>query len=422
MTDENCSNPDKMFSGNLEGEHPRVKIIGVGGAGNNAVDRLKLDNLIAVDMAVVNTDGQVLNASPIEEKVMIGRSVTRGLGSGGDSVKGREAAVADSDALSKLVQGVDMVFILAGLGGGTGSGAAPVMAEAAANTGALVIAFVTMPFTIEGAERHRQAEDSLNALREVCHAAIPLPNDILLQQIDEDATVLEAFALADEWISRGVRAILSMLQSTGLINVDFGTLRKAFQNRSAKTLFGLGRGEGEDFVRKGIDDLMLCPLLHTPEYSKRADRLVINISGGPDLTMTKVKEIVTMVVDKFGSRDDTVIGAVIDGGLKNSIEICVIGTTHIEGRNLYRKGKPEKVVKPAQTASEMALLDEDGRPRAVHTSKLKDRKQPDKPQEEFTFTKAEEQRGYFEKTERNLFDGEDLDVPTYLRRGIKIQL
>jgi len=207
MQSENFSNPNKMFSGQVNDETFRIKIVGVGGAGNNAVDRIKLDHLDEVDLAVVNTDSKVLNNSLLEEKVMIGRDITRGLSAGGDADIGKRAAESDRDQLLQLVNGIDLVFIIAGLGGGTGSGAAPVLAEIAANQKALVIAFVTLPFTNEGIRRHNQAEESLAQLRDLCHAVVPLPNDILLQQVDENATVLDAFTLVDEWIYRGVHSI-----------------------------------------------------------------------------------------------------------------------------------------------------------------------------------------------------------------------
>ncbi len=405
-------------------ESIRIKIIGVGGAGNNAVDRLKLDNLRNVNLAVVNTDGQVLGNSPLENKLLIGGKVTRGLGAGGEADLGRQAALEDRESLRRMVEGIDLVFLLAGLGGGTGSGALPILAETAVEQGALVIAFITMPFTLEGERRLRQAEESLFALRSHCHAVITLPNDILLQQVEENATVLEAFAIADEWINRGVRSIWDLLNKTGLINIDFTTLRKSFSVRGGKTLFGLGSGVGGDYVNKAINDLMLCPLLHTPGYARRADSLIVNVTSGVDLTLTKVNEVIAIVAEKFGSKENTVIGAVIDEDLQNTLNICVIGTTDVEGQSGIAKSASSKKG-TSFVANEPAInaLDAQGRPKKVHKSKLKPRRNIDlQGQPEFDFTRTEEQRGYFEQTERNLYDGEDLDVPTYLRRGIKIVL
>ncbi len=432
MTLENHKPVENSNSEENSAEKIRIKIIGVGGAGNNAVDRLKLDNLRNVNLAVVNTDGQVLAQSPLEEKLLIGGKVTRGLGAGGEAGLGRQAALEDRESLRRLVDGVDLVFLLGGLGGGTGSGALPLLAETAIEQGALVIAFVTMPFTLEGERRLRQAEESLMILRNNCHAVIDLPNDILLQQVEEDASVLEAFAIADEWINRGVRSIWDLLHKTGLINIDFATLRKSFDVRGGKTLFGVGRGEGGDYVNKAISDLMLCPLLHTPGYARRADSLIVNLTGGADLTLTKINEVIAIMVEKFGSKENTVIGAVIDESMQNTLHICVIGTTDVENKSGFRrtststatatsafeKRSPAMIGEPAVNA-----LDAQGRPKKIHQSKLKPRKsKKGQGQPEFDFTRMEEQRGYFETTERNLYDGEDVDVPTYLRHGIKITL
>jgi len=403
----------------------RIRIIGVGGAGNNAVDRLKLENLSSVNLAVINTDTKTLSASPIEEKLHIGRAITMGLSAGGEADIGREAALADEERIARLVSGTDLVFILAGLGGGTGSGASPVIAEVAARQGAVVIAFVTMPFSREGARRHKQADHALAQMREHCHAVITLPNDLLLQQVDEDATVMEAFAIADEWIQRGVESVCSLLFQSGLINVDFATLKQAFQARGGKTLFGIGYGEGENYIEKALRDLDMCPLLHTPEnrYVRRADSLILNITGGPDLSIARVNEIMDYVSEKFGSRNNTVLGAVIDGGMAGRVRISVIGTTDL--------GPPRKGYAPVAAASLPSNRSATASA-AIERSESRAAEMPTKvgargkamararDQVEFDFPAEDEHRGFFEKTERNLYEGEDLDIPTFFRRGIKI--
>lgn len=417
----------------------RIKIIGVGGAGTNTVDRLQLHESGKAQLAAINTDAQALAASPIPEKVMIGRSVTRGLSTGGSVELGKKAAETDSAAILNLVSGMDLVFILVGLGGGTGSGAAPIVARAARDQGALVVAFATQPFSLEGGGRLEVAEEALGELRRHSDAVIPLPNDLLLQQAAEDATVLDAFEQADAWIGCGVRSICSMLFETGLINVDFATLRKAFCAEGGKTLFGLGRAEGDDFVEKALEDLAMCPLLHTPEYARKADRLLVNIIGGTDLGIAHVNKIMAAVTERFGSKADTVLGAVIDDSLRRAVEICVIGTTDVGGRGSYvRKPSKTLVNKPKPPAPkpfpeieerepELSISDKGSRSKSssprVHQSKLRRSKEDMLiDQEEFLFVSEQEQRGYFDKTDRNLFEGEDLDVPTYLRRGIRVSL
>ncbi len=415
-----------------------IKVVGVGGAGSNAVDRLKMENLDRLQMAVINTDHQALGNSPVQDKIFIGSSVTRGLGAGGDPDLGHDAAEADREKIAAVVKDCDLVFLIAGMGGGTGSGATPTVAEIAAESGALVIAFVTMPFTFEGGRRVKQAEEGLAALRKVCDAVIPLPNDILLQQAEEGETALDSFARADEWIGRGVKSIWSMLFRTGLINLDFATLRQAFHTRGGKTLFGLGAGTGENAVADAIEGVKLCPLLATPEFARKADRLLVNIVGGTDLTLPKVNEIMTAVTEQFGRDSHVIMGAVIDEDMQGKVEVVVLGTSDIGGRSGGARrpstlARPTRAITPqaaARATGELAIeteatsadpaLAEKTIPGAI---KAKVTHEPQKPvaQDEFSFNEVES-RGHFDKTERNLFEGQDLDVPTYLRKGIRLAL
>ena len=407
-----------------------IKLIGVGGGGSNAVDRLKMENLDRLQLAVINTDFKALGTSPVQDKILIGTGLTRGLSAGGDPEIGLKAAEADADKIAEIVKDTDLIFLVAGLGGGTGSGAAPVVAEIAAQAGAVVIAFVTLPFTFEGGRRRKQAEEALAELRRVCDAVIPLANDMLLQEGTEQTSVLDSFALADQWIGRGVKSIWAMLSRTGLINVDFTALRQVFQQRGGKTLFGLGVGDGENPAAAALADLKDCPLLHTPEYARKADRLLVNITGGADLSLTKVNELMSAITDEFGREAHVVMGAAIDEALQGKVEICVIGTTDLGGRNFVRRERtlPTATRKPDRPAGATAtsaapesntnvkttVTTDASRPAAaVHAAKPK--------QEEFGFQgPPAENRGAFDKSDRNLFEGQDLDVPTYLRKGIKV--
>ncbi|HEY0945696.1 MAG TPA: cell division protein FtsZ [Opitutaceae bacterium] len=413
-----------------------IKVLGVGGAGTNAVDRLKMENLERLQMAAINTDLQALSGSPLQDKILIGASVTRGLGAGGDPDLGREAAETDREKIASVVKDCDLVFLVAGMGGGTGSGAAPIVAEVASEAGALVIAFVTLPFSFEGGRRAKQAEEGLLALRKCCDAVIPLPNDVLLQEAADGETALDSFARADEWIGRGVRSIWSMLFRTGLINLDFATLRQAFHTRGGKTLFGLGSGAGEKAVVDALESLKLCPLLATPEFSRKADRLLVNIIGGTDLTLPRVNEIMTAVTDQFGREPHVIMGAVIDEEMQGKVEIVVLGTSDMGGRVAPRRPSPAvnraraPFPPPAEaprigstaTAPESGVFPAMADAMAPGPSKAAAAFAAAKAvQEELTFNNADaEARGHFERTDRNLFEGQDLDVPTYLRKGIKI--
>ncbi len=428
----------------LNDRNIKIKVVGVGGAGSNAVDRLKMENLDCLQLAVINTDYQALSSSPVQDKVLIGMSITRGLGAGGEADLGRQAAETDREKISKVVKDCDLVFLVTGMGGGTGSGASPEVAEIAAEAGAVVIAFVTMPFSFEGGRRLKQAEEGLRALRQVCDAVIPLPNDVLLQEAAEGETVLDSFARADEWIGRGVKSIWSMLFKTGLINLDFATLRQAFNQRGGKTLFGLGEGTGENAVADTIASLKLCPLLHTPEFSRKADRLLVNILGGADLTLSKVNELMTAITEQFGRDSHIIMGAVIDEAMPGRVEVCVIGTCDMgPGRSMPTRrpvaanrgkpmpapsapAKPESLAPaPAPASSaESKTLELDLALGGAAAAKVAKGGKPAKApvsQHEFGFGEVES-RGHFEKTDRNLFDGQDLDVPTYLRRGIKLMI
>jgi cell division protein FtsZ len=418
-------NPNELPLEALTDRDVGIKLVGVGGGGSNAVDRLKMENLDRLQLAVINTDFKALSTSPVQDKILIGTSLTRGLSAGGDPELGRKAAEADAEKIAEIVKDTDLVFLVAGLGGGTGSGAAPVVAELAAEAGAVVIAFVTLPFSFEGGRRRKQAEEALAELRRVCDAVIPLANDMLLQEGTEQTSVLDSFARADQWIGRGVKSIWAMLSRTGLINVDFTALRQVFRQRGGKTLFGLGVGDGENPAEAALADLKQCPLLHTPEYARKADRLLVNITGGADLSLTKVNELMTAITEEFGREAHVVMGAAIDEGLQGRVEICVIGTTDLGSRNFARKTLVAPPRRPAERPADPPVTPAESKVR-VKTTLTTDRAVPlvgaDKPtQEEFGFPgEPVENRGWFDKSDRNLFEGQDLDVPTYLRKGIKI--
>lgn len=386
-----------------------IKLIGVGGGGTNAVDRLKLENLNRLQLAVVNTDLKALGASPVADKLLLGARLTRGLSAGGDPALGFAAADAERDRLAELVRGTDLVFLVAGLGGGTGSGASPVVAEVAMEAGALVIAFVTLPFSFEGGRRRKQAEEALAALRGTCHAVIPLSNDLVLQTEPDQTSVLDAFARADDWIGRGVKSIWGLLARTGLINLDFAALRQAFAQRGGRTLFGLGVGAGDAAPQAAFEDLKRCPLLHTPEFARKADRLLVNITGGADLSLSQVKELMDAVTGEFGADAHVIMGAVIDEALAGRVEVCVLGATDAGGRPYTRTALPPRRTERA--------------PGAAGAAAKRAEPAPDQPaQVEFGFggEPAVLQRGSFERSDRNLFEGQDLDVPAYLRKGIKV--
>ncbi len=454
MSDASSELPLPLSADLLTDRRIAIKVVGLGGAGANAVDRLKMENLDRLQMAVINTDAQALAASPVQDKILIGAGITRGLGAGADPDLGRQAAEADREKIAAVVKDCDLVFLVAGMGGGTGSGAAPTVAEIASEQGALVIAFVTLPFSFEGGRRAKQADEALQALRKVADAVIPLPNDLLLQEAPEGETALDSFARADEWIGRGVKSVWSMLFRTGLINLDFATLRQAFHTRGGKTLFGLATGAGADPVAEALDNLKTCPLLSTPEFARKADRLLVNIVGGTDLSLAKVNEIMAAVNDQFGKDAHVIMGAVIDENCQGRVELMVLGTSDIGSRVFApRRGAPAGArgrgatsalfghgqhaaghaadpilaVTSTETAAAHGAEPELDLGAAAAPAKSAGRKGKGgalavaADQVELSFGEHET-RGTFEKSDRNLFEGQDLDVPTYLRQGLKLHL
>lgn len=382
-----------------------IKILGIGGAGGNALAQLSKE-IEGVDFCAINTDAQSLEGLKINEKYLLGESTSRGLSTGGDTALARKLVDKEKDEIEKMIKGVDLLFLIAGLGGGTGTGASASIASMARKNGSTVIAFVTLPFTIEGSRRHQIAQQGVVELRSTCSAVIPLPNDLLLQQLDATDTVLKAFKHSNNWIKDGIHSILDALYKPGLINIDFSDLKNLLSSTGGRTLFGIGRGKGEGYIQKALNNLLLCPLLHIPHSSQGADALIVSITGGADLELASVNEIGSFLAQRFKSKEETVIGAIIDKKLKQTVEITIIGVS--EGTRSARR-KSTRTTK--DIPGQQVLFDESLEPRMVGGDKVVAER-----------VEANADRGYFYKTQKNLYNGEDLDVPTYLRRGIKVSL
>lgn len=404
-----------------------VKVIGLGGGGSNVLAGIATERFPQVEYAVVNTDAQALAQSPISKKVLLGRSVTRGLGAGGDPSIGRKAVETDRAVLEDLVAGADLLILVTGFGGGTGTVAAALIAELAAKTDALVLTFATQPFTFEGSRRRELATSGMEELRGMLHGLIPVPNDLLLQETDESETALSAFAVADEWIGRGIHSICALLFETGIINQDFGALRNLLQGRGGKTIFATGAATGGNYMQDALSDLMDCPLLHTTERPSRLDRVLVHLTAGPEMGLSKMQQVMTQISAQFESTEEIIFGAVIDPERTESLEICLIAKVELESTgSAAEAGGDQRAREPMEIEGglglETAIGSEKEKP-AVHESKLlKKKKKAETDQDEFLFVDLEAQRGYFDQTDKNLYNNEDLDVPTYLRRGIKIKL
>lgn len=302
----------------------RIKVYGVGGGGNKAIQRMMNSKIHGVEFVAVNLDAQDLNVANAPTKILIGKNLTRGLGAGMNPELGRQAAEDSKDEINDTIKGSDMVFITAGLGGGTGTGAAPVIADIARQAGALTVGVVTKPFSFEGAARSRIAEEGWQVLREKVDALITIPNDRLLSIIDRKTPLLEAFSKVDDVLRQGVKGISDLITVPGIINVDFADVR-AIMSNSGSALMGIGYASGEDRAIDAAKAAVSSPLLEVAIDGARG--VLFNVSGGSDLAMAEINEAAKIITDKIDPEAKVIFGAVHDDKLKKGeIKITVIAT------------------------------------------------------------------------------------------------
>jgi cell division protein FtsZ len=323
----------------------RIKVIGVGGGGNNALHRMMENGIRGVEFVSINTDAQALHNSQADHKIHIGKTITRGLGAGMNPDIGRAAAEESKDEILEVIKNADMVFITAGFGGGTGTGAAPVVAELAKKVGILTVAVVTKPFAFEGAKRRELAEKGLEALKHHVDTIIMIPNDRILQIIDKKTSLLDAFKTVDEILRQGVAGISDLITTPGMINVDFADVKAIMQN-AGSALMGIGRGTGEnralDAARAAIDS----PLLEMSIDGARG--VLFNITGGRDLGMYEVDDAAKYITKAADPEARIIFGAVIDEDLEEEVKITVIAT----GFDETLQKPPSPVVRIEEPAAE----------------------------------------------------------------------
>ena len=304
-------------------ECAKIKVIGVGGGGNNAVNRMIESGLQGVEFISVNTENQVLEVSKADEKIQIGEKLTRGLGAGANPQKGAQAALESKEDIMKVLQGADMVFVTAGMGGGTGTGAAPVVAEIAKELGALTVAVVTKPFTFEGKRRKEQAEKGAAYLKEKVDTIITIQNDKLLQVIDKKTPLNEAFTVADDILRQGVQGISDLITTTGLINLDFADVRTIMEDQG-EAIMGIGVASGENRAVDAVESAIKSPLLEMSIDG--AQSILLNVTGGPDVSLYEINEAAEKVSEAVAPDANIIFGSVIDPDLKDSIRITVVAT------------------------------------------------------------------------------------------------
>jgi len=327
---------------NRVGQLVNIRVIGIGGGGGNAVNRMIEAKLQGVKYISTNTDAQVLAFSNAEQKIQIGSSITKGLGSGSNPDIGRRAVEEDKEKIAKILDGADMVFITAGMGGGTGTGGAPIIAQLSKDIGALTVGVVTKPFSFEGHKRMRQAEEGIKLLKENVDTLIVIPNDRLLKIVDENTSVLEAFKVADEVLLDGIHGISDIVVESGLINVDFADVKMIIEN-AGTAIMGIGRASGEDRARKAAQSAINSPLLET--NINGAKGILFNISGGTNLTLHEVNKAAEIISQAANPEADIIFGAVIDKEMEDGIKITVIaaGFDTTEGKKEVQEIVGEKI-------------------------------------------------------------------------------
>ncbi len=302
----------------------RIKVVGVGGGGSNAVNRMVQAGFEGVEFLVANTDAQALQSNAASIKLQIGAKLTKGLGAGADPTIGRQAALEDTDLLIEALDGADMVFVTTGLGGGTGTGAAPVIASLASELGALTIAVVTKPFKFEGKKRRVQAEHGLAELRACVDTVITIPNERLLTTITRTTSLTEAFATADDVLRQAIQGISDLILVPGLINLDFADV-KTIMSGMGMAIMGTGVGEGETRALDAANVAVSSPLLEDASV-KGARGVIINVTGGPDLSLLEVHEASTVIQEAAHEDANIIFGAVVDPKMKGKVKITVIAT------------------------------------------------------------------------------------------------
>ena len=326
-----------------------IKVIGVGGGGNNAVNRMVDNQIKGVQFLAVNTENQVLELSKADVTIQIGEKVTKGLGAGANPQVGEEAAQESREEIIKALEGADMVFVTAGMGGGTGTGAAPIVAECAKEVGALTVGVVTKPFAFEGKRRRAAAEKGIEFLTQKVDTIIVIPNDKLLQVVDKKCTITDAFSKADDVLRQGIKGISDLIQIPGLINLDFADV-KTIMTEQGEALMGSGVGEGENRAVDAAKMDINSPLLETSIDGAKG--ILLNISGSSDLSIFEVNEAAEIISEAADPDANIIFGSVIDESLGDKVQITVVATGfNSSAKSVPEFGKTTTTSRPASTTN-----------------------------------------------------------------------
>lgn len=464
-----------------------IKIVGVGGAGANALDRIVLDGMEHAEMIAVNTDVQSLASSVATQKLQIGQEATRGLGAGGDPELGFNAAKESAGELRETLEGARMVFVCAGLGGGTGSGAAPLVAEMAHDSGALVVAFATLPFAFEGKRRTAQAMEALHELQRVADAVVCFENDRMGDMVLPKAGIHQAFAVADATISQSVRAIVNVVRRPGLIRIGFDELIAALRNQNSRCLFGFGESDSDNRAHEALALALKNPLMNRGKMLIDAHAVLVQISGGPGMTLTEVEIVMQELNRHVEDHTQILFGTSVDGKMGNRMSVTLISSLSTEGTvraaPMRTAKKPETKPEPPMVGPEPAFEAEPERvsiatefatPTPGPVEAIYEEPEPEPIVDEISELVSDEEpapvaeivppssvrkvrkpapmtepelapaaapakkeksvharqevmqfepvtRGRFEKSEPTIVEGQDLDVPTFLRKNVRVK-
>ena len=456
-----------------------IKVVSVGGAGSNALDRIVLDGLEKAEMVAINTDVQSLASSVAAHKVQLGRAMTRGLGAGGDPELGYQAAAESTGEIREALADARMIFICAGLGGGTGSGAAPYVAQLAREAGSLVVAFVTLPFSFEGKRRAAQAREALARLNQVANTVICFENDQMGDMVPAKAGIHQAFATADIMVSQSVRSIVNLIQRPGLVRIGFDDLLAALRSRNGRCLFGFGESDSDNRAHDALTQALRNPLMGRGQMLADATCILVHVTGGPGMTLSEVEVLMQELGRHVNEQTQILFGAGVDGRMGNRLSVTIISSvsadvdlamdtaapvapsapiweqqpepeTKIDIASASRMdsshGESEPIVMQEEPAPPVGLPFEQGSPveeiapapapeiRKPEPGLIGPKKKPapapikeSKPVVEKVQAKQEVlqfepvTRGRFEKSEPTIVEGQDLDVPTFLRKNVRVK-
>ena len=390
----------------LSEQKANLKVIGVGGAGGNAVTRMITSGMQGVDFIAINTDAQDLDNNPSEHKVQIGKNLTKGLGAGANSSVGKEALEADREMISTLLDGADMAFITAGMGGGTGTGAAPAVAQVSREQGVLTVGIITLPFSFEGPKRMNRALEGLADMKKACDTVIAIPNQKLMSIVDKSTTLPEAFNMADTILHQAAKGISDLINVQGVINLDFADVETIMKNMG-EAIMGTGVATGDERAVLAAQQAISSPLLDDASI-KGAQGVLVNISGGNDLTLMEANEATNIIFEEAGPSANIIFGAVIDPNMHEEIRVTVIATGFHMPKAVQQMKNTESSGRSFDTLHTRTLQERENRPLYVQQDTEVTPEEPEKPKPVMKFDDTQEKPV--------VIYGQDLQVPAFIRR------